>query len=136
MALRTVRSRRTVQRLTTLCATLLALSHQDAHILHTMCANKTDGVRVRGRPKGPIKCRNPAARCFFATCDQLGFSIREIRAALSAANARAPSYRSLQDWRRGEREPRFPPFDQWRSIILRAGRAPSRRLTGIQRKAT
>jgi hypothetical protein len=99
-----------------------------------MRAYKTGDARTRGRPKGPIKCRDPAAKRFFATCDRLGLSIQEIHKVLRGTSARAPSYRSLQDWRRGVREPRFPPFDLWRSIILKAV-AHGLNAKGIQREA-
>lgn len=70
----------------------------------------------RGRPKGPIRARGEA-REFFARADQLNLTLDAIREQLRDAGVSPPSYRALQDWRRGIHTPYFVPFRVWVDLL-------------------
>lgn len=76
----------------------------------------------RGRPKSEIRAAIPEVREFFEECEKLSLSITEIRTLLVERVSRAPSYRALQEWRRGTRSPRFAPFKQWLKIVKKRAR--------------
>jgi hypothetical protein len=71
----------------------------------------------RGRPKAELKATDPAVRKFFEECDKLRLSLTEIHAKLKCAIPDAPSYRALQEWRRGTHQPRFVTFGSWIKIL-------------------
>lgn len=72
---------------------------------------------LKGRPKTPIQACNQEVKAFFRACDDLALSLKEIHATLSERVTRAPSYRTLQEWRRGTHTPKFVPFDEWIKIL-------------------
>lgn len=76
----------------------------------------------RGRPKSQIRAAIPEVREFFEECERRSLSITEIQVLLAQQVPRAPSYRALQEWRRGTRSPRFAPFKQWLRIVTRRAR--------------
>jgi hypothetical protein len=69
-----------------------------------------------GRPKGPNRAAGEA-RLFYARIEELGLTLAEARARLQRAGIDTPSYRTLQDWRRGLHKPRFVPFRQWTNVL-------------------
>ena len=76
----------------------------------------------RGRPKAQIKSEIPEVRNFFSECEKLSLSLSAIKLILNQNVSRAPSYRTLQEWRRGTRSPRFAPFAEWLKILKRKAR--------------
>lgn len=58
---------------------------------------------------------------FFARAEELELALPEILRQLEAAKLIAPSYRTLQDWRRGVHAPRFVPFAIWKSALQKIG---------------
>jgi hypothetical protein len=73
--------------------------------------------RRRGRPRGRNLARTTAARTFFTTIDRLGFTYDDVIAVIESKFREAPSYRTLQDWRRGVNRPRFMPFELWTEAL-------------------
>lgn len=72
----------------------------------------------RGRPKSKIGTANKDARKFFETCDKLSLSLKDLHALLrDKLGQQAPSYRTLQEWRRGTRLPRFVAFKNWTDLL-------------------
>lgn len=76
------------------------------------------GRQRRGRPKGPNRATGQA-HAFFVRVDELQLTLGQARERLAAANLDAPSYRTLQDWRRGLHRPRFVPFADWIKALRR-----------------
>jgi len=68
---------------------------------------------IRGRPKSEIKASSKEVRDFFAECDRLAYSLKTLHEALGEVVDSPPSYRALQEWRRGTHTPKFAPFKQW-----------------------
>lgn len=76
----------------------------------------------KGRPKSPVQAADPDVKRFFEACDRLGLSTKELHSILSVKLPRAPSYRTLQEWRRGTHTPKFAPFSQWLEILRERNR--------------
>lgn len=74
------------------------------------------GTSRPGRPKGPIRAVGDA-HTFYARIDELHMTLSEARERLRQAGIDAPSYRTLQDWRRGLHRPRFVPFRHWTDVL-------------------
>jgi hypothetical protein len=74
-------------------------------------------LRRRGRPRGRNLAQTKAARTFFITIDRLGLTYDSAIAVIEAEFREAPSYRTLQDWRRGVNRPRFMPFELWTKAL-------------------
>src|SRR6266513_13778 len=88
--------------------------------------NYTDSVEMAtskslrpGRPKLRIGAAQKDVKKFFRTCDELGLSLKEVQDALKNHVAHPPSYRTLQEWRRGKHTPKFAPFPHWIDILRR-----------------
>jgi hypothetical protein len=73
--------------------------------------------RGPGRPRGKNKAQGRAAQAFFREVDRLGLTFRDVRKAMMSAGYGCPSYRTLQDWRRGIFKTRFAPFVLWTAAI-------------------
>lgn len=78
---------------------------------------------ARGRPKSPIQSLDPTVQLFFEEIDNLGLSISDLARLLAERyeNA-APSYRTLQEWRRGTHTPHYAPLDSWLKEIQKRHR--------------
>ena len=94
--------------------------------------NYTDSVEMAsskslrpGRPKLRIRAAQPDVKKFFRICDELGLSLQEVQDALKDHIAHPPSYRTLQEWRRGTHTPKFAPFSHWIDL-LRHGKAATK----------
>jgi hypothetical protein len=70
-----------------------------------------------GRPKTAVAAERKDVREFFNACDRLGLSLAEIQQTLVKHVQHAPSYRTLQEWRRGTHAPKFAPFGQWLELL-------------------
>src|SRR5438874_9737223 len=66
-----------------------------------LVVQSSNAVIKRGRPRGRNRAQTREARSFFNTVDQLGLSYDDVINAIGAQNREVPSYRTLQDWRRG-----------------------------------
>jgi hypothetical protein len=73
--------------------------------------------RGPGRPKTKIKMRLLEGRQFFELADKKGLTLKAVIAILEKNLADAPSYRTLQEWRRGTHTPRFIPFKEWIRLL-------------------
>lgn len=65
----------------------------------------------------PIRARTRECRRFFEETDRLGLRYLEIIQRLREAGLPSPSYRTLQDWRRGVTTPRLVPLHIWLDVI-------------------
>jgi hypothetical protein len=72
-----------------------------------------------GRPKTPIAASRKDIKDFFNGCDDLGLSLGEVQRFLNSHVLQAPSYRTLQEWRRGTHTPKFAPFPDWLELLRR-----------------
>ena len=77
-------------------------------------------IKRPGRPKGSIKTKSDPARKFFELADDLGLGLGEVLGILKGKVKNPPSYRTLQEWRRGTHTPRFVPFEAWEGILRSA----------------
>jgi hypothetical protein len=76
-------------------------------------------MEKRGRPIGKIKAKHSSVRSFFKQADKLGLSLRDVARILEAVVETPPSYRTIQEWRRGTHTPRHVPFGEWEKILER-----------------
>jgi hypothetical protein len=68
----------------------------------------------RGRPKAPINATDLRVRLFFEELELLGLSLSELTKLLQKLYGQsAPSYRTLQEWRRGTHSPHYAPLENW-----------------------
>jgi len=70
-----------------------------------------------GRPRSRNEAKSRPSRDFFDLIDTSGLTFKEAIDVIRGAFDNVPSYRTLQDWRRGIHEPRFAPFDLWSDAI-------------------
>jgi hypothetical protein len=78
----------------------------------------TNMNRAVGRPLGLNEAKTIGAKAFFDTAEEAGLSLKQTYLILLDKLERCPSYRTLQEWRRGTYEPSFAPFEIWSQIIL------------------
>lgn len=73
-----------------------------------------------GRPLGKNSANTSEAKAFFASLERAGISLAEAHRKLKNCTevTRAPSYRTLQEWRRGTNTPLFVPFSAWEQLLL------------------
>jgi len=71
-----------------------------------------------GRPKSPIQATDPSVRIFFEEIDSMGISLKDLTNFLKSIKGNtSPSYRTLQEWRRGNHIPHYAPLDTWLSAV-------------------
>lgn len=72
-----------------------------------------------GRPLGKILSKDAGCRRLFQYADSQGFSLMKLREILSEelGAGSTPSYRTLQEWRRGTHKPFFVPFGIWLTVL-------------------
>lgn len=78
--------------------------------------------KQKGRPLGKNSAKTKEAERFFEAAEKRGLSLMELHKKLLNAlgESKCPSYRTLQEWRRGTYTPYFAPFDDWRERIAGA----------------
>ncbi|WP_251359107.1 hypothetical protein [Kangiella sp. TOML190] len=72
-----------------------------------------------GRPLGKNLAKTNDAKRFFKAAHGAGLSLKDIHEKLMRAlgEGKCPSYRTLQEWRRGTYTPHFVPFSDWEKKI-------------------